>query len=117
SLRNLAALDDPPELVAAPSQGACLVRLQQGEVHAVSTDDTILAGMVDQDPNLRIVGEGLSAEPYGLGLPPGHDEWVRYVNGVLEDLRASGRWVELYDRFFAEHMEGPAEPPAVAYRD
>lgn len=113
SLRNLEALADPPDLVAAPSQGACLVRLQQGAVDAVSTDDTILAGMVVQDPNLKIVGDRFSSEPYGLGLPEGHPEWVRYVNAVLEDLRASGRWEELYDRFFREHMGDPDLPDVV----
>jgi polar amino acid transport system substrate-binding protein len=116
SLRNLEALTDPPELVAAPSQGACLVKLQRGEVAAVSTDDTILAGMVAQDPNLAIVGEPFSTEPYGLGVPPGREEWVRYVNAVLEDVRDSGRWSELYNEWFAAHMD-PADPPPPAYRD
>lgn len=116
SLRNLEALPTPPRLVSAASQGACLVKLQQGEVAAVSTDDTILAGMVAQDPNLHIVGEPFSIELYGLGLPPGHDEWVRYVNAVLEDVRASGRWNELYDEVFADRL-GPAGPPPAAYQD
>ncbi|HEX6423762.1 MAG TPA: glutamate ABC transporter substrate-binding protein [Acidimicrobiales bacterium] len=116
SLRNLEALADPPELVAAPSQGSCLVKLQRGEVAAISTDDTILAGMVAQDPNLAIVGEPFSTEPYGLGVPPGREEWVRYVNAVLEDVRDSGRWSELYDEWFAAHMD-PAEAPEPAYRD
>ena len=116
SLRNLEALPDPPELVAAPSQGACLVQLQQGDIAAVSTDDTILAGMVAQDPNLHIVGEPFSTEPYGLGLPPDHPEWVRYVNAVLEDVRSSGRWSDLYNRWFLAPMD-TADPPDAVYQD
>jgi polar amino acid transport system substrate-binding protein len=116
SLRNLEALPDPPDVVAPRSQGECLVKLQQGEVAAVSTDDTILAGMVAQDPNLHIVGEPFSDEPYGLGLPPDRPEWVRYVNAVLEDVIASGRWSELYDELFLDRM-GEADPPVAVYQD
>jgi polar amino acid transport system substrate-binding protein len=112
SLRNLEALPDPPELVAAPSQGACLVQLQQGDIAAVSTDDTILAGMVAQDPNLHIVGEPFSTEPYGLGLPPDHPEWVRYVNGGhrppngnAESIDFESRILGWYDRHLKKKDE------------
>jgi polar amino acid transport system substrate-binding protein len=115
SIDNMNDLPDPPEIVDAPSQGACLVLLQQGRVEGISTDDTILAGMVAQDPTLKVVGDGLSEEPYGLGLPPGHPEWVRYVNAVLEDVRSSGRWDQLYDTWFADHL-GDRPPPEPSYR-
>jgi polar amino acid transport system substrate-binding protein len=115
SIDNMNALPDPPEIVDAPSQGACLVLLQQGRIEGISTDDTILAGMVAQDPTLKVVGDGLSEEPYGLGVPPGHPEWVRYVNAVLEDVRASGRWDQLYDIWFADPL-GDRPPPEPSYR-
>jgi len=84
----------------------------------VSTDDTILAGMVVQDPNVTIVGDRETDERYGLGLPPGHDDWVRYVNGVLENVRSSGRWGQIYNDHLLVPMESinpttPAPPPAV----
>ena len=71
-------------------QADCLVLLQQGQVEGISTDDTILAGMQAQDPNVRIVGDAFSAEPYGIGLPPNHPEYVRFVNAALEQVRSSG---------------------------
>jgi polar amino acid transport system substrate-binding protein len=117
SIDNMNALPDPPEAVGAASQGDCLVLLQQGRVDAISTDDTILAGMRVQDPTVRIVGEALSTEPYGLGLPPGRTEWARYVNAVLEDVRASGRWDELYDAWFLDLLEVDAQPPSPVYED
>ncbi len=116
SIDNMNALPDPPEIVDAPSQGACLVLLQQGQIEGISTDDTILAGMVAQDPTLEVRGDDLSAEPYGLGLPPDRPEWVRYVNAVLEDVRSSGRWDEMYDTWFTERLGDQAPPPAT-YRD
>jgi polar amino acid transport system substrate-binding protein len=104
------------QVVGVPDQAECLVLLQQGQVDAVSTDTTILAGMLAQDPNLRLLEDEFTTEPYGWGLPPGEEEWVRYVNAVLEEAVSSGTWADLYDRHLAEFL-GPAEPPAPGYAD
>ncbi len=117
SIENILALPEPrPEAVPVTEQADCLVLIQQGQVDAISTDDTILAGMKAQDPNLEIVGDGFSAEPYGVGLPPDHPEFVRYVNAVLEQVRSSGRWTELYDEWLFRLL-GDGAPPAAAYED
>jgi polar amino acid transport system substrate-binding protein len=102
-----------PHAVAPTTHAECLALLQEGEVDAVSTDDTLLAGFKVQDPNVEIVGDLLTQEHYGLGLPPGHDEWVRYVNAVLEDVRSSGRWDALYAQWLSGALEGQTAPPAV----
>jgi len=118
SVGELRKLPVPPVVVEAASHTECLSLLQQGRIDAVSTDDTILAGMVVQDPNVTIVGDRLTDEHYGLGLPPGHDDWVRYVNGVLENVRSSGRWAEIYNQWLLGPMSSinpttPTPPPAV----
>jgi polar amino acid transport system substrate-binding protein len=115
SIDNLEKLPAGPEVVAVTDQADCLVLLQQGKVDGISTDDTILAGMAVQDPNTKIVGPPFSSEPYGLGLPKGHPEWTRYVNGVLDDLRRSGRWNQIYDRWLASALGPSPGPPAAAY--
>ena len=118
SIENLAQLPEPrPQAVPVVDQADCLVLLQQGEVDAISTDDTILAGMVAQDPNLEIVGEPFSQEPYGVGLPPDRPEFVRYVNAVLDQVRSSGRWTQLYDEWLFELLQTDAEPPVAQYED
>ena len=117
SADNLRALPAPaPRVVEVTDQADCLVLLQQGQVEGISTDDTILAGMQAQDPNVRIVGDAFSAEPYGIGLPPNHPEYVRFVNAALEQVRSSGRWTELYDEWLSG-LPGPNQPPPAAYED
>jgi polar amino acid transport system substrate-binding protein len=117
SIDNINSLPYPrPIAVAVTEQADCLVLLQQGLVDAISTDDTILAGMAAQDPNVKIVGPPFSAEPYGLGLPLDHPEWVRYVNAVLEDVRSTGRWSEIYDEWLAEVLGPDPGPPPAAYQ-
>jgi polar amino acid transport system substrate-binding protein len=117
SADNLRALPAPaPRVVEVTEQAECLVLLQQGEVEGISTDDTILAGMQAQDPNVRIVGDAFSAEPYGIGLPPNHPEYVRFVNAALEQVRSSGRWTELYDAWLSA-LPGTNQPPPAVYED
>jgi polar amino acid transport system substrate-binding protein len=118
TLANLAALPDPPVAVPAAQRADCLVKLQQGDVDGMSTNDTILAGFAAQDPNLRILLDvSINTEPTALGLPAGQPEWVRYVNAVLDDVRGSGRWLELYDTWLADLL-GPRDgPPAPTYVD
>ncbi|WP_024795808.1 glutamate ABC transporter substrate-binding protein [Tomitella biformata] len=100
-------------IMTVPSWGDCLVALQQRQVDAVSTDDTILAGMVAQDPNLKIVGPPIEAEPYGIGMHKGDDDLVRFVNGTLERIRQDGRWNQFYDRWLKVLGPSPGPPPAV----
>jgi polar amino acid transport system substrate-binding protein len=119
SIETLADLPEPrPVAVPVRDNSDCLVLLQQGRVEGISTDDTILAGMAAQDPNVHIVGEPFGDEPYGIGLPPGHPEYVRFVNAALERVRSSGRWAELYDQHLSTlPSETGGQPPAARYED
>lgn len=121
---RIGRMEEPRPLpVAVGERAECLMLLQQGQVDALATDDAILVGMAAQDPNLRLGSAQFSVEHYGIGLPPDRPEWVRYVNAVLEDVRASGRWRELYDEWLVESLgdvddHGPdPEPPEPEYRD
>ena len=104
------------EPVAAVERADCLVKLQQGEVDGMSTNDTILVGFRAQDPNLRFLEGSLNEEPTAIGLPLGATDWVRYVNAVLDQLRTSGRWAELYD-FWLGDLLGANTPPPPTYVD
>jgi polar amino acid transport system substrate-binding protein len=117
SIRNVAAADSEPVPVSVADWTDCLVLLQQGQVAAVSTDDTILAGLAAQDPNTRVVGETFTEEPYGIAANSDHVDLVRFVNAVLERLRSDGTWSEIYDRWLADPLGAGAQPPPARYRD
>jgi polar amino acid transport system substrate-binding protein len=95
----------------------CLVALQQRQVDAVSTDDSILAGLVSQDPYLHIVGPDLEEEPYGIGINLQNTGLVRFVNGTLERIRRDGTWYALYRKWLTA-IGGPTPaPPTPRYSD
>lgn len=114
SLKNIAAAESDPIPVSVDDWSDCLVLLQQGQVEAVSTDDTILAGMAAQDPTTKIVGDRFTDELYGIGFPKENEDMVRYVNSVLDKVRA-GSWKQSYDRWLRERL-GPATPPKPQYQ-
>ena len=97
--------------VQVPYWTDCLVLLQQGQVAAISTDDSILDGLAAQDPWTKLVGPPLTDEPYGLAISKQHPEFVRFVNGVLQQLRTNGQWAASYARWQLG-TPVPAPPPA-----
>ncbi len=99
--------------VAVPYWTDCLVLLQQGDVAAISTDNSILAGLEAQDPYTEIIGPVLSNEPYGLAISQQHPDLVRFVNAVLAKMRADGQWAASYRRWIGTPV--PA-PPTAHYR-
>ena len=107
--------NDYPEVtaVAADTHTECLAEFQEGSVDAIAGDDTILAGFVAPDPYAKVIGDPLSSEPYGLGMPAGDTDYVRFVNAALESIRADGRWQSIYDRWLGEL--GAQSPPDAVY--
>jgi polar amino acid transport system substrate-binding protein len=104
-------------LVPVPSDShtGCLVLFQRGEVDAITGDDTVLAGLAAQDPYARVVGKAFSAEPYGLGFNSKDVDLVRFVNGVLEQMRKDGRLTRSYDRWLRPALGPAPTPPTPVY--
>ncbi|MCM6773097.1 glutamate ABC transporter substrate-binding protein [Nocardia sp. CDC159] len=111
SARPLFELPARPTVRGVDNWTDCLVQLQQGQVDAVSTDEPILAGLAQQDRNLRVVGDALGRENYAVGVPKGEPELVRFVNGVLERVRADGTWQRLYNEHLGILGPSPGPPP------
>jgi polar amino acid transport system substrate-binding protein len=100
--------------VAVANSTDCLMLLQEGRVAAISTDDAILAGLMAQDPETKIIGPPLASAPYGLAISLQHQDFVRFVNAVLAKMRADGEWAAIYERWIG--TPAPA-PPSANYRD
>ncbi|RZS57676.1 amino acid ABC transporter substrate-binding protein (PAAT family) [Microcella putealis] len=101
------------ELLAAGGYSDCLDPLRNGQVVAVTTDNVILSGFVDQNPGeFELLGETFTEEPYGIGLPLGDDAFRTFINDVLEEAFANGTWARLYEETAGTVLEVP-EPPMV----
>jgi polar amino acid transport system substrate-binding protein len=101
-----------PRVVQVPYWTDCLLLLQQDQVAAISTDDSILYGLAAQDPFTKVVGPELTDEPYGLAISKRYPDLVRFVNAVLAQERSSGAWVASYHRWVSQQDK---KPPIATY--
>lgn len=86
----------------AGSYPECLLALNQGSIDAVSTDETILFGLVKQDPNTKIVGKYFSEEPYGIGVKKNNNGdrngFVPFLDTWVAKIVSDGTWGKLYEK-------------------
>ncbi len=116
SLQRIQEINPSPIVIEVVTWADCLVALQQRQVDAVSTDDSILAGLVAQDPYLHIVGPSMNEEPYGIGINLEDTGLVRFVNGTLDRIRRDGTWSTLYRKWLTV-LGPPPAPPVPRYSD
>jgi polar amino acid transport system substrate-binding protein len=116
SLQRIQEINPSPIVIQVVTWADCLVALQQRQVDAVSTDDSILAGLVAQDPYLHITGPSMNEEPYGIGVNLQNTGLVRFVNGTLDRIRRDGTWSTLYRKWLTV-LGPPPAPPVPRYSD
>ncbi len=103
-------------IVTAANHTGCLVKFQQGEADAITGDDTVLAGLAAQDPYAKVPdSEAITDEPYGLGIAKENTYFVQYVNAVLDEMRADGRWTKIYNTWLAPSLGKAPKPPTPVY--
>ena len=99
------------EIKTPDSYSECFAQLQRGSVDALVTDDVILAGFLQQDDTMQIVGPDLTTDPYGAGVKEGDTEFADFVSGVLDETLEDGTWQELYDEWVGQYTGQEAEDP------
>jgi polar amino acid transport system substrate-binding protein len=115
SYDNMVTANDKVIAVNADTDTGCLVLFQQSKVVGITGDDTVLAGDVAQDPYAKVTdAPAFSKEPYGLGINKSQIDFVRFVNGVLEKMKADGTWQISYNKWFGVAL-GLATPPKAIY--
>ena len=102
--------------VAADNHTGCLTLFQQSEVAAITGDDTVLAGLAAQDPYAIVPDQkAFTVEPYGLGFNKADVDFVRFVNARLAEMRNSGEWTRIYDRWLKDVLGPAPAPPTAVY--
>lgn len=77
-----------------------LTALKSGKVDAVTTDDSILMGMEQNNPGLELVGGQFTKEPYGMGVDKKNKELTQELNKFLAEIKKNGKYDELYKKWF-----------------
>src|SRR3990167_7392414 len=93
-----------------PDQPAAFQALAQGQVDGYTNDGIQLAGLKAKAPKpgaWDIVGEFYSYEPYGMALRKGDSDFRAVVNNGLMEGIDSGKYFEIYDKWFGPRGELP----------
>ena len=114
SEKNLKAKAPEADVTLFEGYSQCAEALTDGRVDAVTTDNTILAGLVQASSGaFKLLDAPFSEEPYGIGHKKGEDPWRNFLNDVLEESFENGEWEEAFaSTLGAIGLETP-EPPAV----
>lgn len=107
--------DEGRQLVLFDVYSRCVEALDAGDVDAVTTDNVILLGFIAEDPDqYKLVESGtFTDEPYGIGVQKGDDEFRDWINDVLEEIYADGRYQEAWEQTAGQFDPELPEPPAV----
>jgi ABC-type amino acid transport substrate-binding protein len=98
------------KLLEFPDQPAAFQALVQGQVQAYTNDGIQLAGLKAKAPKPDewvVVGEFFSYEPYGMAMRRNDSDFRQIVNVGLMDAIASGKYFELYDKWFGPKSDVP----------
>ena len=99
------------------SYSKCVTALLGGQIDALTTDNTILAGYATQNEGeLKLVGKPFSEERYGVGLKKGDDDLRNKINDLIEASFADGTWEKAFnDNLGPSGMTLPAPPTVDRY--
>jgi ABC-type amino acid transport substrate-binding protein len=86
-----------------PDNPAAFQALAQGQVDAFTNDGILLAGLKAQAPNpedWEVVGAPYSSEPYGMAMRKNEADFKELIDSALKQAIASGRYFQLYEKWF-----------------
>jgi len=93
-----------------PDQPAAFQALLQGQVDAYTNDGIQLAGLKVKAPKpeqWEMVGDFYSYEPYGMAMRRNESDFRAAVNNGLMEGIESGKFFEIYDKWFGPKGELP----------
>jgi len=115
SIKNVQAKAPQADLsITFDVYSKCAEALKDGRVDAVTTDNVILYGLVNDDKqSFKLVGNEFTSEPYGIGLKKGDRPFRNFLNERLEDIYENGEWAAAWERTVGKAGIETPTPPAV----
>ncbi|MDP9020177.1 MAG: glutamate ABC transporter substrate-binding protein [Actinomycetota bacterium] len=114
SIENVREMAPDAEVTEFATYSQCADAMSDGRVDAVSTDNVILLGLIEESGGeFELVGNPFTTEPYGIGVPKEDDEFRNFINDRLEEIFENGEWAEAYERTVGKVAEDTPEPPEI----
>lgn len=105
SEKNIKAAQPECTVVSFDEYPQAFLALKQGKAEAVTTDEPILVGLKNSDPEpdkWDIVGDFIASEPYAIGMVENDSKFRDLVNKSLAEMWKSGAYKKSYDKWFGK---------------
>ncbi len=100
------------DLVLVDAYSKCRDALSNGQVDAITTDNVILAGYVNEAPDdFELLEAPFTEEPYGIGIPEGQEEFCDFINETLAEAAEDGSYAEAFEKTAGTVIETTPELP------
>jgi glutamate transport system substrate-binding protein len=112
SALSLAKYAPGAKVLLFSNDAQCVAAVQQGRADAYVLDQGILLSDASANTAVKVVGQPFTQEPYGIGLPHGDSQAVRFVDSWLQKIIADGSWARLWQATIgqATRTTQPAPP-------
>ncbi|MBD3233492.1 MAG: transporter substrate-binding domain-containing protein [candidate division Zixibacteria bacterium] len=91
---------DDAEVISFENIGAAFIDLANGKVDAVINDKPTTQKIIKTKGGIKIVGESLTSERYGIAVRPADKRLLNEINSILSTLEISGELRQLKDKWF-----------------
>lgn len=101
-------------LVSFATDPQAVQALVQGRGDAYVQDYTLLASDAAANSKIKVVGQPFTAEPYGIGLKHGDDDFKSFINTWLTTIQDKGQWGQAWKTTLGTVVDSEIPtPPAV----
>ena len=120
SIKNVVLPQNAPQAdlsIQFKTYSECAAALGDGRVEAVTTDNTILAGLVQQSAGAyKLLEKPFSDEPYGIGIKKGDDAFRTFINDRIEKITDGDEWTDAFDATLGKlDLKAPTPPTPDRY--
>ena len=89
------------EAVILDGLDTVMMQLINGDVSAVINDKPVTEAYMKKQPDkIKMVGDALNAESYGVAVQKGNDELLKKINDGLKNIKEDGTFDKLVDEWF-----------------
>ncbi|UHA73830.1 transporter substrate-binding domain-containing protein [Paenibacillus sp. 481] len=102
SAKNVREKAPEAEVLEFENYQEAFAALKAGKGEALTTDNSILYGMMKQDPSYEVAGGNFTDEPYGIALRNGDKDFAKLINDLLKEMKQSGEYDKIYEQWMGE---------------
>lgn len=101
SVLNIKKVAPKAKVLQLQDYAQALTALKSGQGDALTTDNGILYGMSEQNPQTRVVGGTFTKEPYGVAIDKGQTQLKDSINKAIDEIHQDGTYSKLIKKWFS----------------